>query len=190
MDKPFICVFCGSSSGDDPAFAQAARDIGAGLGRLGLGLVFGGGDLGLMGETARAARAAGAPVQGILPGFLRDREPPLPHDETTQIVPDLFVRKRLMMDRAFGFVVLPGGLGTYDEFFEVLIAAQLGVEAKPIIVVNVKGYFDALDAMIKASVAHGFAKANVCDLYSMAADADATLRLLADQALAPSRNSL
>ena len=178
MEKPAICVFCGSSFGDDPAFAEAAAAIGAGLGRLGFGMVFGGGGPGLMGVTARAARDAGVMVQGILPGFLRDIEPPLTHGETTEIVPDLFERKQKMIARSDAFVVLPGGLGTYDEFFEVLTAGQLGVEHKPIIVVNVMGYYDALDAMLKTTIARGFAKEAVLELYTMVPDADAALALL------------
>ena len=150
MEKPAICVFCGSSFGDDPAFREAAHALGAGLAGSGFDMVFGGGGLGLMGEAARGARDAGAAVQGILPGFLRDIEPPLTHGETTDIVPDLYVRKQQMIERSDAFVVLPGGLGTYDEFFEVVTAAQLGVHAKPIMVVNVKGYYDALDAMVQA----------------------------------------
>src|SRR5476651_2309381 len=148
-NKAAICVFCGSSFGQDPDFTEAARKIGAGIAGLGHVLVFGGGSPGLMGVVARAAREAGTAVEGILPGFLRDVEPPLTHGETTEIVPDLFVRKQKMIDRAGGFLVLPGGLGTFDEFFEVLTAAQLGVHAKPIILVNVNGYFDSLEAMLR-----------------------------------------
>jgi uncharacterized protein (TIGR00730 family) len=178
MEKLAICVFCGSSFGDDPAFRTAAHALGAGLAKSGFTMVFGGGGLGLMGEAARGARDAGTAVRGILPGFLRDIEPPLTHGETTDIVPDLYVRKQQMIERSDAFVVLPGGLGTYDEFFEVMTAAQLGVHAKPIVVVNVKGYFDALDAMVKGSVNRGFAKPSVLALYAMAADADAALAVL------------
>src|ERR1700712_2575588 len=154
--KPAICVFCGSSFGADPAFGDAARAIGAGIAGLGYALVFGGGSPGLMGGVARAAGEAGTTVEGILPDFLRAVEPPLTHGETTEIVPDLFVRKQKMIDRADGFVVLPGGLGTYDEFFEVLTGVQLGVHAKPIVLVNVNGYFDALESMLQAAVKAGF----------------------------------
>jgi len=188
MDKrqPAICVFCGSSFGDDPAFGAAARALGQGIAAMGARLVFGGGGPGLMGETARAAREAGTAVEGILPDFLRAAEPPLTHGETTEIVPDLFVRKREMIARADAFAVLPGGLGTYDEFFEVLTAAQLGVHAKPIVVVNVNGYFDPLDALVRDCVARGFARTAVTSLYRMAGGAEEALRLL-HQALAPSR---
>ena len=185
---PAICVFCGSSFGTDPAFGEAARAIGAGIARMGARMVFGGGSPGLMGETAKAAREAGTPVEGILPGFLRDVEPPLAEGETTEIVTDLFVRKQQMIDRSDAFIVLPGGLGTYDEFFEVLTAAQLGVHAKPIVLVNVKGYFNALDALIRDTVKMGFASEGVLALYAMADSAEAALQIIKHaQTRAPSR---
>ena len=180
VKKPAICVFCGASFGDNPAFAAAAAALGAGITAMGARFIFGGGGLGLMGEAARGARDAGGVVEGILPGFLRDMEPPLDAGEDTEIVPDLFVRKREMIARADAFVTLPGGLGTYDEFFEVLTAAQLGVHAKPIIVVNVDSYFDSLDALVKGSIGRGFAREIVLDLYQMANSAeDALARLKA-----------
>jgi uncharacterized protein (TIGR00730 family) len=178
-----VCVFCGASFGNDPAFRDAARAIGAGIAEMGYSLLFGGGGLGLMGDAARAAREAGTTVTGILPGFLRDVEPPLTEGETTEIVPDLFVRKQQMIARADAFVVLPGGLGTYDEFFEVLTGAQLGVHAKPIIIVNVNGYYDALEALLRATVAAGFAQSTL-KLYRMANGAEAALGVLKD-ALTP-----
>ncbi|MBA2588098.1 MAG: TIGR00730 family Rossman fold protein [Alphaproteobacteria bacterium] len=178
--KSAICVFCGSSYGTDPAFRDAARAVGAGIAKIGHALVFGGGSPGLMGDVARAARGAGTAVEGILPGFLRDVEPPLTQGETTEIVPDLFVRKQKMMDRAAGFIVLPGGLGTYDEFFEVLTSAQLGVQIKPIILVNVNGYFDPLEAMLQASVRNGFVRKENLGLYRIADSADAALAMMAE----------
>ena len=102
-------------------------------------------------------------------------EPPLAEGETTEIVADLFVRKQQMIARADGFVVLPGGLGTYDEFFEVLTAAQLGVHAKPILVINEKGYFDTVDAMIRETVAKGFARPEVLKLYALVPDSETAL---------------
>ncbi len=177
-NRPAICVFCGSSFGTDPAFREAAQAVGAGIAQMGARMVFGGGSPGLMGETAKAAREAGTPVEGILPGFLRDVEPPLAEGETTEIVTDLFVRKQQMINRSDAFIVLPGGLGTYDEFFEVLTAAQLGVHAKPIVLVNVKGYFNALDALIRDTVKMGFAAPSALTLYQMADSAEAALQIL------------
>ena len=175
---PAICVFCGSSLGTNPAFGEAARAVGAGIAQMGAHMVFGGGSPGLMGVTARAAREAGTGVVGIQPDFLRAVEPPLTDGETTEIVPDLFVRKQQMIARSDAFVVLPGGLGTYDEFFEVLTAAQLGVHAKPIVLINVNGYFDALDALVRDTVRMGFASQAALSLYTVADSAEAALRLL------------
>jgi uncharacterized protein (TIGR00730 family) len=175
---PAICVFCGSSFGTDPAFREAARIIGVGIAGMGARFVFGGGGLGLMGETARAAREAGTQVLGILPGFLRDVEPPLTHGETTEIVSDLFVRKQKMIALSDAFVILPGGLGTFDEFFEVLTAAQLHVESKPIVVVNVNGYFDPLDALVRNTIKMGFARDTALSLYDLADGPEAALATL------------
>lgn len=175
---PAICVFCGSSFGTDPAFAEAARIVGAGIADMGARFVFGGGVPGLMGESARAAREAGTQVLGFLPGFLRDVEPPLSHGETTEIVPDLFVRKQKMIALSDAFVVLPGGLGTFDEFFEVLTAAQLHVEAKPIVVVNVNGYFEPLDALVRHTIKMGFARDTALSLYDLADGPEAALATL------------
>jgi uncharacterized protein (TIGR00730 family) len=178
-NKAAICVFCGSSFGTDPAFREAARAIGAGIAAKGYALVFGGGNPGLMGDTARAAREAGTQVQGILPDFLRAVEPPLTEGESTEIVPDLYVRKQKMIERADGFLVLPGGLGTFDEFFEVVTGAQLGVHAKPIILVNVNGYFAPLEAMLQAAVKCGFVQEKNLKLYQVADSADAALSMIA-----------
>jgi uncharacterized protein (TIGR00730 family) len=145
---------------------------------MGARFVFGGGGLGLMGETARAAREAGTQVLGILPGFLRDVEPPLTHGETTEIVSDLFVRKQKMIALSDAFVILPGGLGTFDEFFEVLTAAQLHVESKPIVVVNVNGYFDPLDALVRNIIKMGFARETALSLYDLADGPEAALATL------------
>ena len=131
--KPVICVFCGSSYGADPQYAAAARALGRLIAERGFSLVFGGGGLGLMGETARAARDGGAPVPGVLPEFLRRIEQPPEWEKDLIITPDLQLRKTRMLAMADAFVVLPGGPGTMDEFFEVVTSAQLGVLAKPIV---------------------------------------------------------
>jgi hypothetical protein len=163
--KKNICVFCGSSMGHGEAFGLAARRFGQLIAERGFGLVFGGGGLGLMGQVARAARDGGAPVIGILPQFLRALEPPLKSAEELIITPDLYQRKDRMMGLACAFVVLPGGLGTLDEFFEVLTSAQLEQHGKPIVVVNVAGFFEPLKALLDHHIAAGFARNEVHDLY-------------------------
>ena len=182
-----VCVFCGSSFGNDPAFREAAAAIGAGIARMGYSLVFGGGGLGLMGEVAKAVLAGGSDIQGIMPAFLQALEPSVSPQEKLIVTPHMQERKQLMLQMSDAFIVLPGGLGTFDEFFEVTVEAQLGVHAKPIIVVNVKGYFDALDAMLHHTVDAGFAKDKVLKLYYLADGAEAALEILEGALNAPSR---
>jgi uncharacterized protein (TIGR00730 family) len=176
--KPAICVFCGSSFGTDPRFRDAARLLGAGIAQLGFSLVFGGGGLGLMGDVAASAQSGGAQVQGIIPAFLQSLEPPVSAEEKLIVTPHIQERKALMLQMSDAFVVLPGGLGTFDEFFEVATEAQLGVHQKPIIVVNVEGYYDALDAMMHDIVEKGFAKPLILELYHLADGAQAALKIL------------
>jgi uncharacterized protein (TIGR00730 family) len=196
MHNPFVnkdigeaslCVFCGSSRGTDPSFVDAARELGTAIGQRGFRMIFGAGNVGLMGETARAARDAGAPVIGVLPQYLRHLEPPLKSAEETIITPSIQERKQRMIGMADAFLHLPGGLGTLDEFFEVLTEAQLGVHSKPIIVVNVNGYYDALDGMLHATVKSGFAKERVLKLYYLADGAEAALEILEGALNAPAR---
>jgi uncharacterized protein (TIGR00730 family) len=176
--KPAICVFCGSSFGANPRFREAARTIGGGIAAQGYSLVFGGGRQGLMGDVATAAEAGGAPVQGIIPAFLQDMEPPVTVEDKLIVTPHMQERKALMLAMSDAFIVLPGGLGTFDEFFEVATEAQLGVHNKPIIVVNVDGYYNALDAILHATVDAGFARDKILKLYYLADGAEAALKML------------
>jgi len=164
-----ICVFCGSSFGNDPKFAEAARSLGTLIANHGYGMVFGGGGLGLMGETARAARDAGAPVVGVIPGFLRHLEPPMRSPDELIVVPTLFARKEKMIELADAFIILPGGIGTADEFFEVLGAAQLGQHSKPIVVLDLDGYFAPLEALIDHIIRTGFAHYEFASHYKLVA---------------------
>jgi hypothetical protein len=177
-NKPAICVFCGSSFGTNPRFREAAQTMGAGIAAAGFSLVFGGGGLGLMGVVATAAQAGGASVQGIIPAFLQSLEPPISEEEKLIVTPHIQERKALMLKMSDAFVVLPGGLGTFDEFFEVAVEAQLGVHQKPIVVVNVDGYYDALDAMLHATIDKGFAKPAMLKLYYLADGPEAALKIL------------
>jgi uncharacterized protein (TIGR00730 family) len=183
-----VCVFCGSSFGTDPAFRDAARAIGAGIAKMGYLLVFGGGGLGLMGDVARAALEGGSQIQGIMPAFLQALEPEVSPQEKLIVTPHMQERKNLMLEMSDAFIVLPGGLGTFDEFFEVVTEAQLGVHNKPIIVVNVNGYYDALDAMLHVTVKAGFAKEKTLKLYYLADGADAALKILEGALDAPARS--
>ena len=156
-----ICVFCGSSPGNDPVYAETARELGRLIGEGGHTLVFGGGNVGLMGETARAVRAAGGIVIGVLPSFLRGLEPPLKSAEELIVTPDLQLRKARMLALADAFVILPGGLGTLDEYFEVITTTQLRVHAKPIIVVDVANYYAPLKTLLDHVVEQGFAQEEI-----------------------------
>lgn len=165
-----VCVFCGSSPGHNPQFLTAAQELGRQIGQARWSLVFGGGNVGLMGATARAVRAAGQPVHGVLPDFLQQREPPMTHGETVELLPDLQTRKRRMLTLAQAFVLLPGGFGTLDEFFEVLTEAQLQVHSKPVILVDIAGYYAPLLALLEHVVRHGFARAESLDLCQRVTD--------------------
>ncbi|HWC63878.1 MAG TPA: TIGR00730 family Rossman fold protein [Rhizomicrobium sp.] len=180
-DKHAICVFCGSSFGTSPRFRETAEAVGTGIAAAGFSLVFGGGGLGLMGAVASAAQAGGAPVQGIIPAFLQNLEPPISAEEKLIVTPHIQERKALMLQMSDAFLVLPGGLGTFDEFFEVAVEAQLGVHKKPIIVVDVEHYFDALDAMLHAIVEKGFARPRIMELYHRVNGAEEAIQLLKDK---------
>jgi uncharacterized protein (TIGR00730 family) len=174
-----VCVFCGSSHGNNPAYAAAARRLGALIGERGYALVFGGGNIGLMGEVARAARDHGAPVAGIIPEFLQHLEPPMPDREAVTVTPDLQTRKSLMLARADAFVILPGGLGTLDEYFEVLTSAQLKVFSKPIVVVDSAGFYQPLKALLENLRHEGFVGAGVDGLHRFVSSADQAIATLA-----------
>jgi uncharacterized protein (TIGR00730 family) len=173
--KPAICVFCGSSHGARPEYAEAAARLGTLIGQRGFSLVFGGGNVGLMGEVARSAHAAGARVLGVLPSFLQQLEAPLKAAEELVVVPDMQQRKAIMLARSDAFIVLPGGLGTFDEIFEVLSTAQLQVHKKPIVLVNTEGYFAKYEALISHIVREGFAIRNIENFYRIVPTPEAAL---------------
>ncbi|HEY1709929.1 MAG TPA: TIGR00730 family Rossman fold protein [Rhizomicrobium sp.] len=183
MKKPVtIGVFCGSSSGTGPQYLEAAKRFGTLVGENGFRFLFGGGRLGLMGESAIAAYEAGARVLGIMPEFLRHIEPPLKSaQEETIFVSSLFDRKKMMTERSDAFVILPGGLGTLDEFFEVLVGAQLLVHQKPIVLVNLDGYYDPLVDLVEHVIAFGFAGPAATGLYTVVATPDDAMAVLKAQ---------
>ena len=165
-----ICLFCGARSGDDPGLADAARRTGRLLARNGWRLVFGAGDIGLMGEAARAAQAAGGQTLGVIPQHLMPRERRLqagPEDGRAQLLvtETMHERKKVMFTNSDAVIVLPGGAGTLDEFFEVLTWAQIGLHAKPIMLIDAGGYWQPLIALIDHVIARGFADPSLRDLF-------------------------
>ncbi|MGP0063731.1 MAG: TIGR00730 family Rossman fold protein [Isosphaeraceae bacterium] len=154
-----ICIYCGSSTGTRPEYAEAARRVGRVLADRGVGLVYGGGRVGLMGIVADAVLDAGGRVIGVIPDPLATEE--VAHNGLTElhVVPDMHRRKAMMADRADGFLTMPGGIGTYEEFFETLSWAALKLHRKPMGVLNVAGYFDPLHALLDHAVAEGFLRA-------------------------------
>ncbi len=138
-----ICVYCGSGPGSDPAFVDAARAFGKIMGENGIGLVFGGGSVGLMGEIAGAVLDHGGEVVGIIPKFLINREHAMRRGEVV-VTRDMHERKQLMFEHADAFVALPGGVGTLEELVEQMTWAQLGRHKKPILLANIKGFWDPL----------------------------------------------
>ena len=153
-----VCVYCGSSPGDDRRYAAIARAFGTALARAGIGVVYGGGRVGLMGALADAALEAGGDVVGIIPRFLQERE--IAHGGVDlRVVESMHERKQLMSELADAFVALPGGFGTFEEFFEIVTWVQLRLIDAPCIVANVDGYYDALLALIDGAHAKGFISA-------------------------------
>lgn len=170
-----ICLFCGSNKGTRAAYEQAACELGRTLAQRDIALVYGGGNVGLMGIAADAALAAGGRVIGVIPGFLREKE--LAHQGLSElhVTQTMHERKALMEDLSGGFVALPGGFGTYDELFEMLTWGQLSVHSKPIGLLNVDGFFDPLLAMIRHGVAEGFVAEGNLQLFVVAATIDELL---------------
>jgi len=159
-----VCVYCGSSNAADPAFLEAAFQIGAAFAGAGLKLVYGGGGVGLMGATARGAHQAGGQVLGIIPDFLRGREQPF-DDVETVIVASMHERKMLMFERSDAFVVLPGGIGTLEEIIELLSWRRLDLHRKPIIFHNPRGFWDPLFALLRHTIDEGLTPPSLADCW-------------------------
>jgi uncharacterized protein (TIGR00730 family) len=165
-----VCVFCGSSPGARPSYRAAAEALGAAVARRGLGLVYGGAHVGLMGVVADAALEAGGRVVGVIPRFLHDRE--VGHDGVTslEIVGSLTERKSRMGELSDAFLSLPGGIGTLDELFEAWSWSQVGLQHKPSGLLNVAGYYDGLLAFLDRALASGFMKPQHRDMLAVSAD--------------------
>lgn len=173
---PFtVCVYCGSRPGDHPDFTAAARAVGHRIGEQGWRLVYGGGRAGLMGEVADAALAAGAHVTGVIPRSLMEREHGHTALQEQHVVETMHERKRLMAERADAFLALPGGIGTFEELFEVWTWRQLGYHDKPVGLLDVDGYYQPLLAFIASSRDRGFLSPEQFALLQADTDAHALL---------------
>ncbi len=174
-----ICVYCGSRNGVDPRHVEAARTLGTLMARAGIELVYGGGRIGLMGVVADAVLAGGGKVCGIIPHHLQTVE--VGHQGLTElhVVDSMHIRKQMMFERSDAFVVLPGGIGTLDETFEMITWRQLRLHDRPVVVVDVAGYWQPYVQMIDHIIGQGFAGAEIRRLYEVVDTAEAVLPLLA-----------
>ncbi len=178
-------MFCGSNQGRRDAYAEAAAELGLALGERGIGLVYGGGDVGLMGILADAALAAGASVVGVIPAVLEAKE--IAHQGLTElrVTSSMHERKAVMSDLADAFIALPGGLGTFEELCEILTWAQLGHHAKPVVVLDVEDYYAPLFALLDQAVAEGFLRPEHRALAHRAVGVAAALDVLGQPPLPP-----
>jgi uncharacterized protein (TIGR00730 family) len=178
-----VCVFCGSSPGRSPAYAAAARELGAALAGQGLGVVYGGGAVGLMGIVADAALAAGGEVIGVIPEALQAKE--IGHVGVTdlRVMRSMHERKALMADLSDAFVALPGGLGTFEELCEMLTWAQLGEHRKPVVILDVDGFYEPLFALFDRAVEERFLRTEHRALAQRARSVDEVLALMHEPAV-------
>ena len=177
-----VCVYCGSRTGNDPAYLQAAQDLGTRIGAAGLRLVYGGASIGLMGAVADAVLAAGGTVLGVIPQALAQRE--VAHAGLTElrITDCMHTRKTAMADAASAFIALPGGIGTFEELFEIWTWAQLGIHHKPVGVLNVAGYYDPLLEFVDRATQAQFLTPAQRDLLLVDTDAQRLLERLGQRA--------
>lgn len=173
-----LCLYGASSDQIAPAYLQAVEALGEKLARRGHGLVFGGGAQGLMGAAARGVSSRSGYILGVAPSFFNVDGVLYPHCTEFIYTETMRQRKQIMEDRADGFIMVPGGIGTYEEFFEMLTLKQLGRHSKPIAVLNLDGYYDLLQQMLEQTIEQGFMKPACRDLYGVFSDADALLDYL------------
>ena len=177
FDGPSVCLFCGSSDAADPKYTAAASAFGTAAAQAGWRLVYGGGGVGLMGASARAAHEAGGRVLGIMPGFLRSRERLFDEVETI-VVTSMHERKQLMYDQSDAFVVAPGGVGTLEEVVELLSWKRLDLHAKPVIFLNIDGFWDTFFALMQHSVASGFTPPSFLEAWTVCDTVEESIALL------------
>lgn len=170
-----LCVFCGSSAGNQPYYLEAAQQLGTTLAKAGITLVYGGAQVGLMGAVADAALAAGGQVIGVIPQHLVERE--LAHTGLTELrqVSSMHERKAMMADLSDGFIALPGGVGTFEELFEVWTWAQLGHHQKPCALFNAGGYYDKLIDFLDHAMNEGFMKQAYREMLIVAPDVESLM---------------
>lgn len=175
-----ICVYGASSNTIDPKYIETVEQLGRNLARRGHSLVFGAGRHGLMGAVARGVKAGGGQILGVVPKFFGEMDVEILYPDCDELIqPDTMrERKKIMEDNADAFVMVPGGIGTFEEFFEILTARQLCLHNKPIAIYNVSGYYDQLDRTIRVAMEQGFVQPDVLDLYCLTDDAEELLRYL------------
>jgi uncharacterized protein (TIGR00730 family) len=169
---PNICVYCGSGLGLNPVYAAAARTLGQAMAQNGIGLVYGGGSLGLMGEVARATLDNGGRVTGIIPDFLTQKEKMMRDVDELIVTEDMHERKRLMFERSDAFVALPGGVGTLEELVEQLTWVQLGRHSKPVIVANIEGFWNPFLSLLAHMKADTFIRPGLDLSFTVVDDAE------------------
>ena len=176
-----VCVYCGSSGAVREEYKTAAKDAGALLAARGANVVYGGGHVGLMGIVADAALAAGGHVTGIIPRHIEERE--VSHTTLSElvVVDTMHERKTLMVDRSDSFLILPGGFGTMDEFFEIITWRQLKLHSKPVVLANIGGFWDPLVALMQHQVREGFARAGDLAFVTVAQDVEEAVTALLAQ---------
>ena len=179
-----ICVFCGSADGEGPDYLDSAAEMGRAIAARGLTLVYGGGNIGTMGALARAAMEAGGRVVGVIPRMLHEAVDPLDTSELV-VVRDMHERKAEMQRRADAFVAMPGGIGTFEEFFEIWTWRYLGYHAKPVGILNAHGFYDELIAFLAAVRDRGFIRPAIFDDLVVAGRPEEMLDLLATRRDAP-----
>ena len=163
-----LCVYCASSRDLDPKYYAAGEAIGRGLAERGWGLVYGGGNAGTMGAVARATKAAGGRVVGIIPEFMKDRELAFYESDELVTVESMRDRKRMMAERADAFLTLPGGIGTLEEISEIMVERGLAMHAKPLVLLNQEGYYDGLLAFLERMITDRFKSAGYSNLMGVA----------------------
>lgn len=177
FDGKSVCLFCGSSDRSDPAYTVAAHEFGAQTAAAGWRLVYGGGGVGLMGASARSAHEAGGRVLGVMPGFLRSRERLFDEVETL-VVTSMHERKTIMYDQSDAFVVAPGGVGTLEEVIEVLSWKRLDLHHKPVIFLNINGFWDTLLAAIETGIAQKMTPDTFRQAYSVVNTVEEAIALM------------